>query len=142
MNAFSVSESAKLEIQRIIESSGCQDPVISLSDVGSIELPDEAKLAILNGDETELKGIRERALREDREGQQPLSVVADAYERRDCAPNDVTEISGLPFAMTVPMREALRNYTLIYEKGEFMLQSPEEKVRSLRSVKTLAHWFQ
>lgn len=135
MNAFSVGDSAKIEIQRLISSSGCKEAVISLSDVGSVDLADEAKLAILDGDESELNEIRERAVREVREGQQPFSVVAAAYERRDCAPDDLTEISGLPFAMTVPMREALRNYTLLYENGEFMLQSPEEIVSSLRTVK-------
>lgn len=142
MNTFSLSDPARLEIQRILQSSGCKDPVITLSDIGPVNLPDSTKAELLEGvNDVKLEAIRELLEKQVRQNQQSGIVVATAYERSQCASKDLTEISGLPFAMTAPMREALRDYALIYVAGEFMLQSSEETVPNLRSVKTLAEWF-
>ena len=100
MSAFSLSESAKPQIRRILESSGCQDPVVTLSDVGPVDLPDDARAALMNAESAEPQELRDLVLRQVREGQQPDVVVATAYERRECAPEDLTEISGVLFAMT------------------------------------------
>lgn len=141
MSEFSLSESAKSQIQRILQSSGCQDPVITLSDVGSVDIPADAQAALMNAKSVETQELRDLVLRQVREGRQPDVVVATAYERRECAPEDLTEISGVPFVMTMPMREALRDYSLVCVNGEFMLQGPDELVPNLRSVKTLAAWL-
>ena len=48
MSAFSLNESAKSEIQRILQSSGCQDPVVSLSDIGPVDLPVDELAVMMN----------------------------------------------------------------------------------------------
>ena len=44
MKTFSISQDAKAEIELIVESSGCRDPVINLRDSATLDLPTELRL--------------------------------------------------------------------------------------------------
>lgn len=143
MGTFSISESARSEIRRIIEASGCRSPVISLGESGpELEVPPTLKAAILRGvsdsEFGEMKQLVEKQFIEKRE---LATITVGAYERAECRSEDLIEVGEFTLAMTVPMREALSAYCLTYTGGQFMLESADEVVASIRSVKTLAEWF-
>jgi len=141
MSTFSISEEARVEIGVIVGESGCRDPVITLRDSATLDLPDALKSAAIRGmTEAESKEVQRRAeqLFED---QDASSISVEVFEREECRPEDLSEISGFTLAMTVQMRGALGEYCLKYTGGRFMLESPDEVVFNLRSVKTLMNWF-
>ena len=89
----------------------------------------------------ELQDVRTHAERlHDTKDSSSISVAV--FEREEHRPEDLSEMDGLTVAMTAQMREALSDYCLTYAGGRFALKSPEETLFSLRSVKTLAKWFE
>ncbi len=142
MKPFSLSSAAKAEITRVIKASGCREPVITLSDSASLDLPDGLQSAVAKGmSDAEFQKVKRLAEDGVLGSHSSGSISVSVFEKAECRPEDLSEIDGLILAMTVPMREALRDYCLTYTSGRFMLEGPDEVVASLRSVKTLAKWF-
>lgn len=142
MSTFSISETARAEIGNILMTSECEDAVVALVDDTTLHLTTDAKAVLLKGmSEGRLDGARSLVENEFNENSEVSRLLVAAHERQKCNPVQLCEIDGIPFAMPIALREALHDYTLIYVKGEFMLQSPEETVANLRSVKALREWF-
>lgn len=142
MIAFSISEAARTEIREIIRTSGRKDSVVALIDDATLDLTDDVKGALLKGiAEGKLDEVKPLVENEFNESTAASRLLVAAYEREECNPAQLCEIDGIPFAMPIALREALRDYTLTYVNGEFLLESPDETVANLRSVRTLAAWF-
>jgi hypothetical protein len=139
MSAFSINETALAEILRIFRRSKCREPVARLyerADPGP--LPDDFKAALRGGTKSqeELSTMAKKHFEEVRDQLKFSLMVADS-ERADYPPEDLIEINGITFAMAAPVREALREYCLTFEDGNFILRSADDMARNLRSVKTL-----
>jgi hypothetical protein len=141
MGAFSLTFEAKRKIEQIIGSSGCVDPVVSLSDTALVDFPDEVKESLIdnasNCDEQEVHQLISNHIGE---YEKSLSLVALAYERHECDPTDLVDVDGISFAMNLWMRKALSNHRLIYIEKKFMLESPDEIVSCISKIKPIRDW--
>ena len=138
IDAFSISEAARIEIASIIACSSCLDPVITLRDEAPVDLPADLESAVLKGSLTDAESEELSRRCEQIDDSSVGILIVCVFERQQCRPEDVSEVDGVALAMPVQMRERLSRYCLTYKEGRFMLESPEETALNLSSVKTLA----
>jgi hypothetical protein len=136
-----MSEAARIEIAAIIKRGGCHDPVITLRDEATLDLPPVLKSAVLRGSMTDPELEEVRRLCQELDDRNVGSLLICVVDRPECRREDLSDVGGFTLAMPVKMREALSTYCLTYKDGQFMLQGPDETVSNMRSVKTLANWF-
>lgn len=142
MTTFSINDKALEEIRQIIGESGCIDPVVTLSETAPVNVHDGTKAAFRAGmNEKELQTMAARIDKEFPEETLVYSLAVGTFERKECRPEDLMEICGVAFAMPIYLRDALREYCLIFEAGQFLLQSADETASNLRSIKSIAKWF-
>lgn len=135
MSAFSITEAAKREIQRIFLQSACRDPVARLYERASAgSLFDEVTAELLRRKKTteELEVLGHRRF-EQVEHQLTSSLMVGACERAEMPSEHLHETDGITFVMSNEILEVLHDFCLIFEDDHFWLRSKDGVLHTLRS---------
>jgi hypothetical protein len=127
MKNFSISESALLEVQRLLGRTDSQDAVAylyehgyagsSFDDINSQYV--EGKLSLEN-----MKSlVTERFAAGSVSFKYGLEIVMT--KRTNFQPDDLCQINGVTFAVKKEVAEALWEYCLMFEDGEFFFRGPD-----------------
>lgn len=140
MASFSITESARAELRRIVTASGCCDPVLTMADAAEpLELDEATRRALLSGSPEE----KHKAALSLSETLVPNKwkwrLAVGAFERGECRAQDLFQQDEFTFAMLAEIQAALVGYTLVFESTHFELRSDNDVAQSLMGVKTLKH---
>jgi hypothetical protein len=136
MNTFSISQAASSEIQRIFDRSECLEPVATLyeaADSGHLikamsdgtKTTEELTAAIVGKRFEEVAS----ALR-----QLKMSLRVWAAERADYPVEYLHEVSGITFGIDARIVEALHEYCLTFEDGQFFFKGMDNARHTLSSI--------
>jgi hypothetical protein len=126
--AFSLSQAAANEIRARLNRSSENSPVASLQD--QAPAPDSLAKAIDRANPNERVALAqaeyarlEPALR--------FGVAVALYASSDCRPQDLVEVSGVPFVMPKEMLALFASCSLEYANGTFLLRRGDRDFASL-----------
>jgi len=136
MKTFSISESALLEIQRIFRQWNCADPVADLYEHSYVRGTfDDLNARFFEGNSSleEMRTtVTERFARV--EPSLKSSMVINVKERAEYQPNALCQIGDVTFIMGHGFAEALWEYCLAFEEGEFFFKGPDNVRHTFRSL--------
>ncbi len=135
MKTFSINKEALKKIQSILDKNYYSDQVAALVDMSTPgQLMGDIKKKFLEGKNQDdlVPVVRKRF--EEVKDQLRYRLMVVVYEKKAIYSEELIDINGIPFAMSVNTRKVLQNYCLTFEDGVFLLRSTNHVAKNLQTA--------